>query len=37
MEWVTGTPFGWFLGGIFIVAFVGAVYFIYQKIKAARR
>jgi len=36
IEWVEGTRFGWFLGGIFIVAFLAAGYFIYAKIKAKR-
>jgi hypothetical protein len=28
--------FGWFLGGLFVVAFGAVAYFIYTKIKAHR-
>jgi len=34
MEWVEGSRLGWFLGGIFIVAFLCAAWWIYTKIKA---
>jgi len=36
IEWVEGTRFGWFLGGIFIVAFLAVGYWIYTRIKARR-
>jgi hypothetical protein len=36
MEWAEGTRLGWFLGGLFVVAFVATCYFIYTKIRAKR-
>ena len=36
MEFVTGSPLGWFIGGIFIVAFFGTAWWMYGKIKARR-
>ena len=35
-EWAEGSRLGWFLGGIFIVAFLAVGYWIYTRIKARR-